>query len=67
MAGIFYILIGGLVLALGVAFFEFLYWSRVDAKQHKVMKKKIYYSLHQLKSDILMLLYWRHTELLALL
>ena len=37
MAGIFYILIGGLVLALGVAFFEFLYWSRVDAKKHKVL------------------------------
>jgi len=36
VAGIFYILIGGLVLALGVAFFEFLYWSRVDAKQHKI-------------------------------
>lgn len=36
VAGIFYILIGGLVLALVVAFFEFLYWSRVDAKKHKV-------------------------------
>ena len=38
VAGIFYILIGGLVLALAVAFFEFLYWSRVDAKKHKVYK-----------------------------
>lgn len=36
VAGIFYILIAGLVLALVVAFFEFLYWSRVDAKKHKV-------------------------------
>ena len=36
VAGIFYILIGGLVLALAVAFFEFLYWSRVDAKKNKV-------------------------------
>jgi hypothetical protein len=36
VAGIFYILIGGLVLALAVAFFEFLYWSRVDTKKNKV-------------------------------
>ncbi|XP_046649597.1 glutamate receptor 1-like isoform X1 [Daphnia pulicaria] len=36
VAGIFYILIGGLVLALAVAFFEFLYWSRVDAKKNKI-------------------------------
>lgn len=36
VAGIFYILIGGLVLALVVALIEFLYWSRVDAQKHKI-------------------------------
>lgn len=41
VAGIFYILIGGLVLALGVAFFEFLYWSRVDAKKNKVCTRVV--------------------------
>lgn len=36
MAGIFYILVGGLVLALLMAVMEFLYKSKVEARRRKV-------------------------------
>ena len=36
VAGIFYILIAGLVLALGMAFVEFMYKSRTEAHRRKV-------------------------------
>lgn len=36
VAGVFYILISGLVLAVVVAFFEFLYKSRTDSHRSKV-------------------------------
>ncbi|XP_065583580.1 glutamate receptor 1-like [Artemia franciscana] len=36
VAGIFYILIGGLVLAMVVALIEFIYKSRVEAKRKKI-------------------------------
>lgn len=36
VAGIFYILIGGLILALVTAVVEFFYKSRVDSRKYKV-------------------------------
>jgi len=37
VAGIFYILIGGLILAMGVALLEFCYKSHTEASRAKVM------------------------------
>ena len=46
VAGVFYILVGGLVLALVMAVVEFIYKSRVEARRRKVFLKCGYEEKH---------------------
>jgi hypothetical protein len=46
VAGIFYILIGGLALAITIAVLEFFIKANIEAKQTKVMIKRIIFCFY---------------------